>query len=347
MAGRCENGGTGMSDNDRGELLPPSRHGTTWRESEYRVLADDLRAGVDLARTARTLGRTESAVRAALRNFVPPEDRVSTGERERWIRGRLVAEPEWDWWAVVIERHRRSHSGLWFTRHEHCARIGWRRRTPMPALAQELGTSELTVAELLRALGLADSIAEAAERLGATPGLALAKRVSAHRDDAAGARWILVVDGAAGTTRSRSAPIRRQVSLHETRAGAEAERDRVLAWHARLGPGDPDTPVWWTIAERGLGATAGPTRCGVLDTTATGTVRAEALTVGDVIRVPVPDGGYLEDRITAITHPAPGAPVIVDLAPVANSRIRRVVEFTPDEIVDVIHRQPTPTDAPP
>ncbi|MFD6453297.1 hypothetical protein ACFWF3_21180 [Nocardia sp. NPDC060220] len=170
-----------MSDENRGDLRPPRQHGTTWRESEYRILADDLRAGADLARTAITVGRTESAVRAALRNFVPPEERVPTAERERWIRTRLVAEPEWDWWAVVIDHHRRSRSGLWFTRHEHCARIGWRRRTPMPALAQELATSELSVAELLRALGLVESIEEAADRLGATPGLALAKRVTARR----------------------------------------------------------------------------------------------------------------------------------------------------------------------
>ncbi|MFE3544698.1 hypothetical protein ACFXK0_17205 [Nocardia sp. NPDC059177] len=333
-----------MSDDNRGDLLPPRQHGTTWRESEYRILADDLRAGADLATTARTVGRTEKAVRAALHNFVPPEDRVPAAEREQWIRARLVAEPEWDWWAVVIDHHRRSRSGLWFTRHEHCARIGWRRRTPMPALAQELGTSELTTAELLRALGLVESIEEAADRLGATPGLALAKRVSARRDEAAGARWILVIDGAAGTTRSRNAPVRRQVSLHETRAAAEAERDRVLAWHARVGPDEPAAPVWWTVAERGLGATAGTTRCGTFDPAAAtgGQIRAEALTVGDVIRVPVPDGGFLQDRITAITQPGTGTPIVVDLAPVANSRVRRVVEFAPGEIVDVVRRPGEP-----
>ncbi|MFC6010689.1 hypothetical protein [Nocardia lasii] len=328
-----------MSDETRGDLRPPRQHGTTWRESEYRVLADDLRAGTDLARTAVTLGRTESAVRSALRHFVPPEERVSTGDRERWIRARIVAEPDWNWWAVVVDNHRRVRSGLWFTRHEHCARIGWRRRTPMPALAQELATSELSVAELLRALGLVDSIEEAADRLGATPGLALAKRVTARRDDAVGARWILVVDGAAGTTRTRNAPVRRQLSLHESRADAEAERDRILSWHNRIGPVDPDEQVWWTIAERGIGATVGHTRAGTNDPTATGgRIRAEALTVGDIIRVPVPDGGHLQDRITAITQPAAGAAIVVDLAPVANSRVRRVVEFDPDEIVDVVHR---------
>ncbi|KAF0845528.1 hypothetical protein [Nocardia caishijiensis] len=399
-----------MSDDHRGDPRPPRRHGTTWRESEYRVLADDLRAGVDLTRTAHTLGRTESAIRTALRNFVPPEDRVSTAERERWVRTRLVAEPEWDWWAVVIDAHRRSGSRLWFTQHEHCARIGWRRRTPMPALAQELDTSELSAAELLRSLGLVESIEEAAERLGATPGHALADRVAARRDRAVGARWILVVDGAAGTTHPRNAPTRRHISLHETRAAAEAERDRVLAWHQRLtssarhgapdepapgpsvpellgprsaapagnnsdapsahprgGPGDTSDPgeplwsqerprarsdtaaasgvrepalsgeqVWWTIAERGLGASTGPTRCGEFAAPTTGgEIAAEALAVGDIIRVPVPDG-FLQDRITAITRTGSGTPITVDLAPVANSRIRRVVEFAPQERVEVV-----------
>ncbi|MFD3507825.1 hypothetical protein [Nocardia sp. NPDC058666] len=326
-----------MSDDNRGDLRPPRQHGTTWRESEYRVLADDLRSGVDLAATAITVGRTESAVRTALRNFVPAEERIPTAERERWIRKRLVAEPDWNWWAVVVDNHRRFRSGLWFTRHEHCARIGWRRRTPMPALAQELATSELSVAELLRSLGLVDSIEEAADRLGATPGLALAKRVTARRDEAVGARWILVIDGAAGTTRTRNAPVRRQISLHETRTAAEAERDRILSWHNRIGPEEPDTPVWWTIAERGLGATVGHTRSGTHDPTPTG-IRAEALTVGDIIRVPVPDGGFLQDRITAITQPTAGATIVVDLAPVANSRVRRVVEFASDEVVDVVRR---------
>jgi cell wall assembly regulator SMI1 len=120
---------------------------------------------------------------------------------------------------------------------------------------------------------------------------------------------------------------------------SQAERDRILSWHHRIGPEEPDSPVWWTIAERGLGATVGHTRCGTHDPAATGgRIRAEALTVGDIIRVPVPDGGFLQDRITAITQSAAGAPIVVDLAPVANSRVRRVVEFAADEAVDVVRR---------
>lgn len=332
-----------MSDIQRGDLLPPSRHGSTWRESEYRTLADDLRSGTDLTHTAAKLGRTPSAVRTALRHFVPPEEKVPGPDRERWIRQRLIAEPDWDWWACVVDAHRRTGSGLWLTRHEHSIRIGWRRRTPLPTLAQELGTSELTVAEFLRGLGLVDSLEEAADRLGATPGLALAKRISAARDNSATARWILIVDGAAGTTRSRHAPIRRHVSQHETRAAAEATRDRLLGRHARVTPGTDDPPVWWTIAERALGTAAGRTYTGTF-TAATHPqgVRADALRPGDLIALPGPDGD--RGRIVTVTQPRAGAPVLVDLGTSAGSRVHRVIEFDPSESVEVTNRPDTPAD---
>ncbi|GGK33282.1 hypothetical protein [Nocardia camponoti] len=323
-----------MSDNiGYGELLPPRNHGTTWRESEYRLLVDHLRAGVELAETARRVGRTESAVRAALRNLVPPEESVPAGSRERSLRARLVAEPEWDWFAVVVERHANSGSGLWRTTDEHIVRIGWRRRTPMAVLAPQVGTSELAVAELLRSLGYVDSIAEVVDALGATPGQALAKRVAAARDSSATARWVLVVDGASGVSKPRNAPVARHISVHDSRRAAEAERDRVLAWHARVSSPSTDATPWWTIAERSLGARGGTTVAGVL-TEREGGIRASALAVGDVIRVPGPDG--LQDRIIAIAPSAPGGPVLVDLAPVAHSRVRRVVEFAADEVVEVV-----------
>ncbi|WP_043650957.1 hypothetical protein [Nocardia thailandica] len=336
-----------MSDIQRGDLLPPSRHGTTWRESEYRTLADDLRAGNDLARTAAKLGRTPSAVRAALRHFVPPEEKVPGPDRERWIRQRLIAEPDWDWWACVVDAHRRTGSGLWLTRHEHSIRIGWRRRTPLPALAQELGTSELTVAEFLRGLGLVDSLEEAADRLGATPGLALAKRIAAARDASATARWILVVDGAAGTTRARNALVRRHVSQHETRAAAEATRDRLLGWHARVAPGTEDAPVWWTIAERGLGSAAGRTYSGTFAAPPHPRgVRADALRPGDLILLP--GAGEEPERalVGTVTQARAGAPVLVDLGTVAGSRVRRVIEFEPSEQVEVTNRPDAPADRP-
>ncbi|WP_040835066.1 hypothetical protein [Nocardia brevicatena] len=322
-----------MSAIGQERLLPPRQHGTSWRESEYRAIAADLRAGIGLDEIAAELGRTSTAVQAALRNFIPPAERVRRGERVDWIRDRL-ADPEWDWWSVVVEHHRHGSSSLWLTEHEHLARTAWRERTPMPVLAQRLGTAEIAAAGFLRALGLADSLAEVADRLGATPGQALAKRVSATRDQDTSSSWVLVVDGAEGTAKPRSAPVQRHVSIHESRAAAEARRDRVLYWHRR-NAGDSTRPVWWTIAQRGLGEMTGRTYCGVYTQRAVaGGVRADALAVGDRIRVAGTDGNPLEAVVESVVHHE-GA-VVVDLGPVGESRVRRVIEFEAAEPVDVL-----------
>ncbi|WP_040790482.1 hypothetical protein [Nocardia paucivorans] len=322
-----------MSAIGQERLLPPRQHGTSWRESEYRAIAAALRTGVALDEIAAELGRTPTAVEAALRNFIPPDERVRRSERVDWIRERL-ADPEWDWWSVVVDHYRNGSSSLWLTEHEHLARTAWRERTPMPVLAQRLGTAEIAAAGFLRALGLADSLAEVVERLGATPGQALAKRVSAARDQDISSSWVLVVDGAEGTAKPRSAPVRRHVSVHESRAAAEARRDRVLYWHRRTA-GDSARPVWWTIAQRGLGETTGRTYCGVYTPRAgTGGVRADALAVGDRIRITDADGHPLEAMVESVTHQE--GTVVVDLGPVGESRVRRVIEFEAAESVDIV-----------
>ncbi|WP_280236608.1 hypothetical protein [Nocardia cyriacigeorgica] len=324
-----------MYDNGHDRLVPPRQHGASWRESEFRLLAARLRAGIGLRGIADELGRTPSAVQAALRNFVPPGERVRANERAAWVRDRLVAEPEWDWWSVVVEHHQHSPSVLWLTEDEHTAREAWRDRTPMPVLAQRLRTSELAVAEFLRALGMAESLGEVADRLGATPGQALAKRVRAGRDQDTSASWVLVVDGAEGTVRPRSAPVKRHVSVHESRAAAEAGRDRVLRWHRR-NAGDSAAPVWWTIAQRGVGDVAGRTYCGIYGPRDTegGGVRADALMVGDHIRVASADGVVLDAVVESVEH-AEGV-VVADLGPVADSRVRQVIEFDAAERVELL-----------
>lgn len=316
------------------QLLPPRQHGASWRESEYRAIAARLRAGVELPAIAAELGRTPTAVQAVLRNFVPPGEKVRAGERASWIRDRLAAEPDWDWWSVVVEHHTHSASSLWLTEHEHLARAAWRDRTPMPVLAQRLGTAELAVAEFLRALGLAENLAEVADRLGATPGHGLAKRVRAALDQDVSASWVLVVDGAEGTVKPRSAPVKRHVSVHESRAAAEAGRDRVLRWHRR-NAGDSTNPVWWTIAQRGVGDMAGRTYCGVYSPRRTDDgVRADALAVGDRIRIAGTDGSPLEVVVESVTNN--DGVVVADLGPVADSRVRQVIEFDAAELVEVL-----------
>ncbi|GGL01141.1 hypothetical protein GCM10011588_14780 [Nocardia jinanensis] len=326
-----------MSEIGQERLLPPRQHGTSWRESEYRAIAAELRAGKGLPEIAAELGRTPSAVQAALRNFVPPEEKVRAGDRAGWIRDRMAAEPGWDWWSVVVDHHRHGPSALWLTEHEHLARGAWRDRTPMPVLAQRLDTAEIEVAGFLRALGLAENLAEVADRLGATPGHALAKRVNAARDQEQSANWILVVDGAAGTVKPRSAPVRRHVSVHESRAAAEADRDRVLRWHRRSA-GDSSTPVWWTIAQRGVGDIAGRTYCGVFTPRLVDSgVRADALEVGDRILIAGSDGNPQEALVESVAQR--GEVVVADLGPVGDSRVHQVIEFDAGERVEVLTAQ--------
>lgn len=331
---RIGTGGSVMSEIGQERLLPPRQHGTSWRESEYRAIAAELRAGKGLPDIAAELGRTPSAVQAALRNFVPPEEKVRANDRAGWIRDRMAADPQWDWWAVVLDHHRHGPSALWLTEHEHIARGAWRDRTPMPVLAQRLGTAEIEVAAFLRALGLAENLAEVADRLGATPGQALAKRVNAARDHEQSANWILVVDGAAGTVKPRSAPVRRHVSVHESRAAAEAGRDRVLRWHRRTA-GDSTTPVWWTIAQRGIGDSAGRTYCGVFTPRLIDSgVRADALAVGDRILIAGSDGNPQEALVESVAQR--GEVVVADLGPVGDSRVHQVIEFDAGERVEVL-----------
>ncbi|MEU1981609.1 hypothetical protein [Nocardia sp. NPDC019395] len=316
------------------QLLPPRQHGASWRESEYRTVVAELRAGRDLPDIAAELGRTPSAVRAALRNIIPPEEKVRAGDRAGWIRDRLAAEPGWDWWAIVVDHHLHGPSALWLTEHEHTARRAWRERTPMPVLAQRLGTAEIEVAGFLRALGLAESLAEVADRLGATPGQALAKRVNAARDQDLSAGWVLVVDGAAGTVQHRSAPVRRHVSVHESRDAAEAGRDRVLRRHRRAA-GAGSAPVWWTIAQRGVGDGAGRTYCGVYSPhIAQSGARADTLEIGDRIRIAGSDGKPLEAIVESIAQR--GEVVLADLGPVGESRVHQVIEFDAGERVEVL-----------
>lgn len=326
-----------MSEFGQQRLLPPRQHGTPWRESEYRTIVSELRAGKDLTGIAEILGRTPSAVQAALRHFVPPQERVRAPERTGWLRDRLAGEPEWDWWAEVVDNHRHSPSTLWLTEHEHLARQAWRERTPMPVLAQRLGTAEIEVAGFLRALGLAESLAEVADRLGATPGQALAKRVNAARDQELSGGWVLVVDGAAGTVRHRSAPVRRHVSVHESLIAAENGRDRVLYRHRRAA-GDSSAPVWWTIAHRGIGDTAGRTYCGVYDPQPVHSgIRADDLEVGDRIRIAGTDGRPVDSIVESLTRR--GEVVLADLGPVGESRVRQVIEFEAGERVEVLGRE--------
>ncbi|MFI5782665.1 hypothetical protein [Nocardia sp. NPDC051570] len=226
-----------------------------WTEDDYHSLVADLRNGLDLETAAANLGRTHTAVAKRLAYFIPPEENIPVDERERWVRDRL-ARPRWDWMTVVRDWQQHRREDLWSVADTQAATKAWATHTPLAELAQRLSTSETSTVRLLIQLGLAETRTDVINRLGATPGAALALREQMANDRTACAIWILTVDGALGTTSPHGLGFPRDVTIHGSQSDAEEERDRLLTWHdrARQAPGaDPATPIVWSITERSLG----------------------------------------------------------------------------------------------
>lgn len=222
-----------------------------WTEDDYHSLVNDLRNGLGLDTAAANLGRSVSAVTKRLGYFIPPEENVPREERELWVRDSL-SRTRWDWLAVVRDHQRHNREELWSVADTQTAVRAWAARTPIAELAAQLGTSEVSTSRLLIHLGLAENRTEVIAHLGATPGDALARREEMATDRTAGSVWVLVIDGAAGTPSPRALGFPREITIHESQAAAEAERDRVLNWHDRAKTNETD-PVIWSITERSIG----------------------------------------------------------------------------------------------
>uniref|UniRef100_UPI003F4984C6 hypothetical protein n=1 Tax=Nocardia suismassiliense TaxID=2077092 RepID=UPI003F4984C6 len=222
-----------------------------WAEDDYHSLVRDLRNGIDLETAAANLGRTTGAITKRLTYFIPPEEDVEVTDREQWVRDR-IARPRWDWLAVVRDHQHHNREELWSLADTRTAVQAWNNQTPIAELARTLSTSEISAARLLVHLGLAENRTEVIARLGATPGAALARREEMTLDRTAGAIWVLVIDGAAGTSSPHGLGFPREITIHTDPEEAEKERDRVIAWHNRARRGDTE-PVIWSITERSLG----------------------------------------------------------------------------------------------
>ncbi|WP_280381321.1 hypothetical protein [Nocardia wallacei] len=236
---------------DRGRTL---RAWAAWTEDDYHALVADLRNGLALETAAANLGRSVTAVAKRLSYFIPPEENIPVEERELWVRDRL-SRPRWDWLAVVRDWQQHRREDLWSVAHTQAAAQAWAHRTPLADLARDLGTSETAATRLLLHLGLAENRGQVIDRLGATPGAALALREQMATDREACAVWILVIDGAAGTTSPHGLGFPRDITTHANQDDAEAERDRLLRWHDRASKAlpTPPEPVVWSITERTLG----------------------------------------------------------------------------------------------
>lgn len=270
------------------------RHGRSWHEDDYAQIITGLREGLDDDALAGRLGRTTGAVRARAKYLVStPEDmvlgRLDT-ETTAELRERVCSDPSLAW-----HRHARAwheFRGLPFldAALDDLLRTAWADGEPrLPRISADTGVREQELAERIIDLDLAATREEVVDRLGCTPGNALARSLSrppaqlaSTRAEATGPRAALD----AGTTRD-GAPDDADGAHLSSPADEEPQRPGVSpvdeAWvlivhsregiqHVSLHPSreaaalaliDADTtaaaasgavPYRWAIAHRTLGA---------------------------------------------------------------------------------------------
>ncbi|MEV0057438.1 hypothetical protein AB0H34_43990 [Saccharopolyspora shandongensis] len=222
-----------------------------WFDSDYAQLIEALRQGDDLADIAAELQRSVRAVEGRLRYVIPADAVRGARAREDWLRAKLAEEPDYDWRAVALRNYAAEERRYWAATDERELIAGWRRRTFLPALAEGLRASDFQVARHLCRLGLAASVTDVVEHLGAAPGSTTEIRARMHADRAAAAVWVLVVDGA-GTRIPLFDGQRRHISLHAGFDDAQRRLDQLLRQAGRHHRDE----LRWSLAERTIGEDA-------------------------------------------------------------------------------------------
>ncbi len=248
------------------DQLRPARAGEPWTEEEDARFIDELRAGRRIKDIARLLKRSRSAIEDRLRWFIPLEKSaaIRSSERETWLRKALNSPGSgYDWREVIKRNYAAENRSYWTSADLAVMREGWQGRRPLPELASALGASEIEVALQLCRDGLAKSLQDVVDRLGATPGGTVEIRARMAVDRAAASVWLLVVDGI-GRRISVFDKQRRHVSVHGSYEEAKQRLSRLLDTRQR-GHGS----ITWSIVCRVLGEdTVGEERHGVIKTEA-------------------------------------------------------------------------------
>jgi hypothetical protein len=228
-----------------------TRSGEPWAEDEDARLVKEIRAGRPTDDIAVLLQRSASAVRSRLRWLIPSEQRaaVKASERESWLREALNSPTSgYDWREALRENYAADGRRYWSAADMALLREGWRLNRPLPALAEELSASEVDVTLQLCRSGLADSVREVVDRLGATPGGTVEIRARMALDRAAASVWVLIADGV-GRRVSAFNRRRRHVSIHGSCEEAEHRLGELLLDAEERGYG----PVKWSIVCRSVG----------------------------------------------------------------------------------------------
>lgn len=224
------------------------RQGERWDAAEYAQLVGEVAAGLGVEDISRAHERTPGGIAAAAARMIPRAEHVRRRDAVAWLTGRLT-DGDYDWEPVLRTRLAEDGIRYWSAADDTRLRQAWVDRTPMSELTVRFVAAELVLARRYLELSLAGSLADVADRLGATPGSQLDIRRKLAAVSAPAAQFLLVLWHADG-------PL--HVSTHPSAEAAALLRDDLLD-AATDTTGHPDGGVRWAIASREPGTGDGPT----------------------------------------------------------------------------------------
>ncbi len=229
------------------------RHGHNWDDRDYRHIIEGCLDGLDDHEIAQRVGRKPKMVRERASYLINVEPR---GSRSPWTRLRkeLRQNPGYDWESVARRRHAEQCLPYWDDAAD--ARLdqawadtaparSWLRRPKRPAaqcmrdLETALGIHEFDIARRLHYRGVAASLAEVVDRLGARADGVLAARARTQADRDAATLHVLTVTDDSGAVL--------HTSLHPTGGAAEEFKDTLTARYAS------QPLAMWTITVGAVG----------------------------------------------------------------------------------------------
>ncbi|MGW2410454.1 hypothetical protein ACWCXK_39025 [Streptomyces sp. NPDC001739] len=184
------------------------RSGERWSAAEYAQLARELGSGQDsdIEAIPEADGRTVSAIRSAAARMISADEKVPHRAAHRWVAERLAEG--YDWESVLRSRLLDDGIRYWSAEDDAAFTEAWTARCPLPELARRFQCGERAVAEQMMRLGLADTLIEVVNRLGAEPGGTLElRRVVVSADAVSHAGHVALREG-------RASPLCRVAARH-------------------------------------------------------------------------------------------------------------------------------------
>lgn len=125
---------------------PGSRHGQAWDASDYELLVQGVREGLNVPQLAERIGRHESTVLPRVRRLLPVTQRGCLTDVVLVAARRVLADPEFDWQAEMllspppapIIRNEVVRTGIAGLDDEHLVIIGYALMATSPELHSDV-----------------------------------------------------------------------------------------------------------------------------------------------------------------------------------------------------------------